>query len=191
MRQEIRVRSGRDDKFVGVNCGFSSRQTALLRSGKKRKHFPERSVELQVPSAALGMNNRTLDRVKALEGLRPSFSAHVRWCEHGAHVQCAVARTVHCSLNLPQASRLLLMNNRTLDRPKAFEGFARLFRPTYAGVNMGHTSSGGGRYCSLLPKLAAGKSAPRDDKSRVALRLSAVSGIERAAGCNRIKSHLS
>jgi hypothetical protein len=26
-------------------------------------------------------------RTKAFEGLRPSFSAHVRWCEHGAPVQ--------------------------------------------------------------------------------------------------------
>ena len=31
-------------------------------------------------------------RVKAFEGLRPSFSAHVRWCEHGAPVRsCGAA----------------------------------------------------------------------------------------------------
>jgi hypothetical protein len=41
------------------------------------------------------MNNRTLDRLKAFDGLRPSFSAHVSWCEHGAPVNCAAARTVH------------------------------------------------------------------------------------------------
>ncbi len=87
------------------------------------------------------MNNRTLDRPKALDGLRPSFSAHVRWCEHGAPVECAVARTVHCSFNLPQTSRILVMNNRTLTDQKRWRGFARLFRPTYAGANMGHPSS--------------------------------------------------
>jgi hypothetical protein len=47
-----------------------------------------------------------------MEGLRPSFSAHVSWCEHGAPVECAAAGTVHCSLNLPQASRLLDWINR-------------------------------------------------------------------------------
>ncbi len=57
------------------------------------------------------MNNRTLDRPKAVEGLRPAFSAHVRRCEHGAPVECAAAGTVHCSLNLTQASRLLGMTH--------------------------------------------------------------------------------
>ena len=59
--------------------------------------------------ASVLMNNRTLDRRKALEGLRPSFSAHVRWREHGAPVKCAAARTVQSTLNLPEASRLLGM----------------------------------------------------------------------------------
>jgi hypothetical protein len=67
------------------------------------------SLNLTQESRLLLMNNRTLDRVKALDGLRPAFSAHVRWCEHGAPIECAVARTVHCSLNLGQASRLLGM----------------------------------------------------------------------------------
>jgi hypothetical protein len=89
--------------------------------GYWRTTFPRKVRCTAGPSAALLMNNRTLDRVKALDGLRPAFSAHVRWCEHGAPIECAAARTVHCSLNLPQASRLLLMNNRTLDRPKEFE----------------------------------------------------------------------
>ncbi len=84
-----------------------------------------RSLTLAQASRLLLMNNRTLDLPKAFDGLRPSFSAHVRWCEHGAPVECAVAHTVHCSLNLAQASRLLLMNNRVELR--------------------------GGRYCSLLP----------------------------------------
>ena len=57
-------------------------------------------------SRLLLINNRPFDRLKAFEGLRPSFSAHVRWCEHGAPVQCAAARTVHSTLNLPQESRL-------------------------------------------------------------------------------------
>jgi hypothetical protein len=86
------------------------------------------SLNLAQASRLLLMNNRTLDRPKAFEGLRPSFSAHVRWCEHGAPVECAAAGTVHCSLNLAQASQLLLMNNRTLDRPKAFEGL----RPSFS-----------------------------------------------------------
>jgi hypothetical protein len=64
------------------------------------------------PSASLLMNNRTLDRPKALDGLRPSFSAHVSWREHGAPVECAVACTIHCSLNLPRADLLLGMTRR-------------------------------------------------------------------------------
>ena len=87
------------------------------------------SFNLPLASRLILMNNGTLDRVKALDGLRPAFSAHVRWCEHGAPIECAAAGTVHCSLNLPQASRLLLMNNGTLDRVKAFEGL----RPAFSG----------------------------------------------------------
>jgi hypothetical protein len=63
-------------------------------------------------SQALLMNNRTLDRPRALDGLRPSFSAPRSLVEHGALVECAVARTVHSSLNLPQASQLLDWINR-------------------------------------------------------------------------------
>jgi hypothetical protein len=72
-------------------------------------------------SQALLMNNRTLDRPRALDGLRPSFSAPRSLVEHGASVECAVARTVHCSLNLPQASRLLGMTillGVQISRPK-------------------------------------------------------------------------
>jgi hypothetical protein len=102
------------------------------------------------------MNNRTLDRPKALEGLRPAFSAHVRWCEHGAPVQCAVARTVHCSLNLPQAGRLLLMNNRTLDRPKALEGLRPAFSAHVSWCEHGapiECAAAGTVHCSLnLPQ---------------------------------------
>ncbi len=76
---------------------------------KGRAAFPRKIRRTAGPWASLLMNNRTLDRPRALDGLRPSFSAHVRWCEHGAPVQCAAAGTVHCSLNLPQASRLLGM----------------------------------------------------------------------------------
>src|ERR1700761_2699890 len=70
------------------------------------------ATELRVPPlryASVLMNNRTLDRLKAFEGLRPAFSAHVSWCEYGAPVKCAVARTVHSTLNLPRASRFLGM----------------------------------------------------------------------------------
>jgi hypothetical protein len=96
------------------------------------------SLNLTQESRLLLMNNRTLDRVKALDGLRPAFSAHVRWCEHGAPVECAVARTVHCSLNLTQASRLLLMNKRTLDRPKSFDGASPGFLVRLRGVDTVH-----------------------------------------------------
>ncbi len=85
------------------------------------------SLNLTQASRLLLMNNRTLDRPKAFEGLRASFSAHVSWCEHGAPVECAAAGTVHCSLNLTQASRLLGMNNRTLDRVKALDGLRPAF----------------------------------------------------------------
>ncbi len=102
------------------------------------------------------MNNRALDRPKAFEGLRPAFSAHVRWCEHGAPVQCAAAGTVHCSLNLPQASRLLLMNNRALDRPKAFEGLRPAFSAHVRGCEHGapvQCAAAGTVHCSLnLPQ---------------------------------------
>ena len=85
------------------------------------------SLNLTQAGRLLLMNNRTLEQAKALEGLRPAFSAHVRWCEHGAPVQCAGARTVHCSHNLTQAGRLLLMNNGTLEQAKAFEGLRPAF----------------------------------------------------------------
>jgi hypothetical protein len=75
------------------------------------------SLNLPQASQLLLMNNRALDRPKALEGLRPAFSAHVSWCEHGAPVECAAAGTVHCSLNLPQASRLLGMTKGSVTLP--------------------------------------------------------------------------
>ena len=54
-------------------------------------------------------------------GLPPSFWAHVRWCEHGAPVPL---RTSHSG------------GER---RGKSYGGASpRLFRPTYAGANMGH-----------------------------------------------------
>ncbi len=100
----------------GMRSKFRERNDRSFHSAsrsKSRKTFPRKIRRTAGPSASLLMNNRTLDRPRALEGLRPglrpSFSAHVRWCEHGAPVQCAAAGTVHCSLNLPQASRLLGM----------------------------------------------------------------------------------
>ncbi len=110
--------------------GFRDQEISPLRyaRSKSRKTFPRKDGRTAGPSAALLMNNRTLDRPKAFDGLCPAFSAHVRWCEHGAPVGSAVTRTVHCSLNLPQASRLILMNNRALDRPKAFDGL----RPSFS-----------------------------------------------------------
>jgi hypothetical protein len=74
------------------------------------------------------MNNRTFDRLKAFEGLRPSFSAHVRWCEHGAPIRCAVARSVHSSLNLPKASCLVemtkLLHGAAIPTVAATEGWS-------------------------------------------------------------------
>jgi hypothetical protein len=48
---------------------------------------------------------------KSVGWASPSFFGPRSLVEHGAPVECVVARTVHCSLNLPQASRLLEMTN--------------------------------------------------------------------------------
>ncbi len=138
------------------------------------------SLNLPQPSRLLLMNNGTLDRPRAFEGLRPAFSAHVRWCEHGAPVECAVTRAVHCSLNLPQASRLLLMNNRTLDRPKAFEGL----RPPFS-AHVSWCEHGAPVECAVARTVHCSLNLPQPSrllgmtKGRAALTSRAVAGLER------------
>jgi hypothetical protein len=42
----------------------------------------------------MNSSNAFIPGLEALEGLRPSFSAHVSWCEHGAPVEfCLVLRS--------------------------------------------------------------------------------------------------
>jgi hypothetical protein len=154
--------------------------TNLSLLGRKQKNFPRKVHSTAGPSAGLLMNNRTLDRPKAFEGLRPAFSAHVRWCEHGAPVECAAARTVHCSLNLAQASRLLLMNNRTLDRPKALDGLRPSFSAHVSWCEHGapvECAAAGTVHCSLnLPQASRLLGMTRGGRR---FHLGSVIGIER------------
>jgi len=68
------LRFGRDDKgergglgWSGYGMGRTAGPSTALRSGPNEQIVrPER---------------------KSVVGLRPSFSAHVRWCEHGAPLQ--------------------------------------------------------------------------------------------------------
>ncbi len=91
--------------FFGPRTLVRTWGTRPVRGGRYRSLLPKLAAGRSAPPN----EQPHLDRPRALEGLRPPFSAHVRWCEHGAPVQCAAAGTVHCSLNLPQASRLLGM----------------------------------------------------------------------------------
>ena len=90
-----------------LNLTQASRLLGMTRGGRAFPLSAVNGIERGQPAAnriksqVLLMNNRTLGRPKALEGLRPSFSAHVRWREHGAPVECSVARTVICSVRLP------------------------------------------------------------------------------------------
>jgi hypothetical protein len=43
----------------------------------------------------MNFSNALTVRIKALDGLRPSFSSHVRWCEHGAPIEIAVVSGSH------------------------------------------------------------------------------------------------
>jgi hypothetical protein len=75
-------------------------------------------------SQALLMNNRTLDRPKALDGLPPDFLLDVV-----ALIQCmrlSSRKGAHVVLSSAAWQEIRV---------------ARLFRPTLAGANMGHPSS--------------------------------------------------
>jgi hypothetical protein len=113
------------------------------------------------------MNNRTFDRVEAFEGLRPSFSAHVRWCEHGAPVKCAVARTVHSSLNLPKASCLIEMT-------KLLHGAAI---PTVAAAERWSGKQRLTRWVENQAKITIDLSAPVLTNNRTFDRLEAFEGL--------------
>jgi hypothetical protein len=43
-------------------------------------------VRARVHGQNMNSSNASTKGLEAFEGLRPSFSAHVRWCEHGASV---------------------------------------------------------------------------------------------------------
>ena len=76
---------------AGYKAGLSSDQTAILDGcpmfapaymGRTRRGAASSSA-----SAMRKNSSRTENRCPRSEALKKSFSAHVRWCEHGAPVE--------------------------------------------------------------------------------------------------------
>jgi hypothetical protein len=54
-------------------------------------------LRTSVRGPIMNFSNALTVRIKALDGLRPSFSSHVRWCEHGAPIEIAVVSGSHAA----------------------------------------------------------------------------------------------
>src|ERR1700722_15656729 len=57
----------------------------LVRTWGTRR-LPSGLLDITEPALFAGVSSGR--RTRAVVGLRPSFSSHVRWCEHGAPVDC-------------------------------------------------------------------------------------------------------